>query len=165
MPDRNTRGSLISPGVILGAVLFGLALFGVTVSVLWMFRPEPAPLAASTALINVINAPTATLIPPTTAPTSAPTPTSDVPPLPADGTLSVGAFVQISGTGGDGLRIRSEASLQGVVQTLGMESEVFQITDGPRAADGYTWWFLTAPYDETRRGWAVANYLQVIQNP
>jgi len=165
MPKRNSRGSLISPGVILGALFFGLALFGLTVGVLWMFRPEPTPMAASTALVNIVNAPTATSIPPTAAPTSAPSPTSAIPPLPADGNLSMGAFVQISGTGGDGLRIRSEASLQGTVQTLGMESEVFQVTDGPREADGYTWWYLTAPYDETRRGWAVANYLQVIQNP
>jgi hypothetical protein len=165
MPNRNPRGSLIGPSVIVGAVIFGLALFGLTVGILWVFRPEPVPLAASTAILNIINAATATPVPPTATPTSVPSPTADIPPSPAEGTLSIGAFVQISGTGGEGLRIRSEASLQGTVQALGIESEVFQISDGPREADGYTWWYLTAPYEEGRNGWAVANYLQVIQNP
>ena len=165
MGDRNLRGSLIGPGVIIGAVLFGLALFGLTIGVFWIFRPEPVPAAVSTAVLNVIRAPTATIPPPTPAPTIPVTPTLAVPPSPPEGTLGVGAFVQISGTGGDGLRIRSEASLQGTVQGLGVEAEVFQITDGPREADGYTWWYLTAPYEESRTGWAVANFLQPIQNP
>jgi hypothetical protein len=48
---------------------------------------------------------------------------------------------------------------------LGAEAEVFQVSDGPREIDGYTWWYLVGPYDESRRGWAVANYLSVVQNP
>jgi hypothetical protein len=165
MRIRNPGSSLINPGVILGAILFGLILFGLAAGVLWIFRPDPVPVAASTAVLNVIMAPSATAVPPMATPTSAPTPTSEIPPSPAEGILSVGAFVQIAGTGGDGLRIRSDASLEGAVQALGIESEVFQITDGPREADGYTWWFLTAPYEEARSGWAVSNYLEVIQNP
>ena len=165
MRVRNSGRSLINPGVTLGAILFGLALFGLAVGILWVFRPEPVPVAASTAILNIISAPTATSVPPTATPTSIPTPTSDIPPSPGEGILSVGAYVEISGTGGDGLRIRSDASLEGAVQALGIESEVFQITDGPREADGYTWWYLTAPYEDGPRGWAVANYLQVIQNP
>jgi hypothetical protein len=165
MGHLNPRGPLIGPGVIIGAILFGLALFGLTIGVFWFFRPEPVPVAASTAVLDVIRAPTATIPPPTPAPTLTATPTSPVPPSPPEGSLGVGAFVQISGTGGDGLRIRSEAGLQGTIQGLGMEAEVFEITDGPREADGYTWWYLTAPYEEARTGWAVANYLQPIQNP
>lgn len=165
MRIRKPGGSVFSLGVILGAIFVGLALFGLTAGVLWYIRPTPIPVAASTAVINIISVPTATPVLPTVTPTALPTPTSNVPPSPEAGSLSVGAFVQISGTGGDGLRIRSEASLQGSVQALGIEAEVFQITDGPREADGYTWWYLTAPYEEARRGWAVANYLQVIQNP
>jgi len=48
---------------------------------------------------------------------------------------------------------------------LGSEAEVFRVQDGPREVDGYTWWYLVGPFDETRRGWAVANYLQIVQNP
>ncbi len=165
MGDQIPRGALFGPGVIIGAILFGLALFGLTIGVFWFFRPEPTPAAASTAVLNVIHAPTATIPPPTPTPTMQATATSPVPPSPQEGTLGLGTFVQISGTGGDGLRIRSEASLQGAVQALGIEAEVFEITGGPQEADGYTWWYLTAPYEEARAGWAVANYLQPIQNP
>jgi hypothetical protein len=48
---------------------------------------------------------------------------------------------------------------------VGIEAEVFQVKDGPKEADGYTWWFLVALYDETLNGWAVGDFLQVIQNP
>jgi hypothetical protein len=51
------------------------------------------------------------------------------------------------------------------VRFLGLEAEVFQVSDGPRQVDGYTWWFLVAPYDASVQGWAVANYLAVVQNP
>jgi hypothetical protein len=165
MVDKASKGSLFGPGVIIGAILFGVALFGLMIGVFWFFRPEPVPAAASTAVLNIIHAPTATIPPPTPTPTQPVTPTAPVPPSPPEGSLGVGVFVQISGTGGDGLRIRSEAGLQGTVQSLGMEAEVFEITDGPQEADGYTWWYLTAPYEEARAGWAVANYLHPIQNP
>jgi hypothetical protein len=45
-----------------------------------------------------------------------------------------------------------------------MDSEVFMVKDGPKDADGFTWWFLEAPYDPQRSGWAASNYLQVIQS-
>jgi hypothetical protein len=77
----------------------------------------------------------------------------------------VGAFVQVTGTSGDGLRLRAEPGLIGEVRFLGLESEVFQVKDGPRQVDEYTWWFLAAPYDESVQGWAVGNFLALAQNP
>ena len=41
---------------------------------------------------------------------------------------------------------------------LAYDSEVFVIQDGPREVDGYVWWYLVAPYDETRVGWAAADF-------
>jgi hypothetical protein len=73
--------------------------------------------------------------------------------------------VQISGTDGEGLRIRSQPSLNGEPVFLGYDSEVFIVQDGPREADGYTWWYLVAPYDDTRAGWAAANFLSYIPAP
>ena len=32
---------------------------------------------------------------------------------------------------------------------------MFLVEDGPQEVDGYIWWFLQAPYDETRNGWAA----------
>jgi hypothetical protein len=31
--------------------------------------------------------------------------------------------------------------------------------------DGYVWWYLVAPYDETRVGWAAADFLSYIAEP
>jgi hypothetical protein len=79
--------------------------------------------------------------------------------------LAVGAYVQIAGTGGDGLRLRAEPGLQSRVLFLALEAEVFLVTGGPRDADGYTWWYLEAPAEKSRQGWAASNFLAVVQNP
>jgi len=44
-----------------------------------------------------------------------------------------------------------------------MDAEVFEVKDGPKMADNFTWWFLEAPYDPGRSGWAAANYLKVVE--
>jgi hypothetical protein len=61
--------------------------------------------------------------------------------------------------------LRTEASLNSEIRFLGLESEVFEVLEGPEVADDFTWWFLVAPFDPDRRGWAVAPYLAVIENP
>ena len=91
--------------------------------------------------------------------TSTLTPTP-IPPFVSDTEgIRVGVFVQIRGTGGDGLRLRVAPGLNAPVRFLAREAEVFQVVDGPQQADGYIWWHLRAPYDKNRAGWAVANYL------
>ncbi|MGC8855692.1 MAG: SH3 domain-containing protein, partial [Anaerolineae bacterium] len=80
-------------------------------------------------------------------------------------TIRLGSFVQISGTEGEGLRLRSAPGLSSDQLFLGYDSEVFEVRDGPRQADGYIWWYLVAPYDETRAGWAAADYLSVVPSP
>jgi hypothetical protein len=110
-----------------------------------------------------------TMIPaPTHTPLVSPVPTNDpliaTPTLEA-GTIGIGGYVQISGTEGDGLRIRSAAGLNSDTVFRGEESEVFVVREGPQEADGYTWWYVVAPYDETRAGWAAANFLAVVPAP
>jgi hypothetical protein len=61
--------------------------------------------------------------------------------------------------------IRAEPGLDGSFQFLAYDSEVFLVRDGPREVDGYTWWYLVAPYDETRVGWAAADFLTYIPAP
>jgi hypothetical protein len=146
-----------------GALFFAAGLFAALLMLLWAFTPERPSRGVATAVLNIIPAPTATSPASQPEPPSAPTQTPD--PTAAPGNLAIGAYVQISGTEGDGLRLRSAPGLEGVVRFLAIESEVFQVTDGPREVDGYTWWYLTAPSDGTVQGWAVANYLAVIQNP
>ena len=110
-----------------------------------------------------------TMIPaPTHTPNAPLGPTLDpslVTPTLVPGAIGIGAYVQISGTEGEGLRIRSIAGLTGDTVFFGGESEVFLVRDGPQTADGYTWWYLVAPYDENRAGWAAADFLAVVPSP
>lgn len=158
---------IFNPWLIVGAVGTAVILLAATLALLWYTRPDPAPSGPATAVLNVIPAPSATPPPPTATATRIveATATQNVPPSPPPGNIGIGAYVQISGTGGDGLRFRSDPGLDGEIRMLGAESEVFLVRDGPVEQDDYTWWFLIGPYDETRRGWAVANYLSVVQNP
>jgi hypothetical protein len=148
--------------IIVGGGALGLALFISVLMLAWFFRPSPQPKAPATAVVNIIPAPTATPIIFVPSPTPSPTPEM-VPQASAD--IRLGAYVQITGTGTDGLRLRVSPGLQSDVRLVAIEAEVFQVEDGPRDADGYTWWYLVAPYDNTHYGWAVANYLAVVQNP
>ena len=56
----------------------------------------------------------------------------------------------VTGTGGDGLRVRPEAGLSQGVRFLAGEGEMFQVQDGPVEIDGYTWWYLVKSEDTSR---------------
>ena len=90
-----------------------------------------------------------------------PQPTATIPPAPA-GDLNLGDSVRVIGTGGDGLRLRVGPGLQETPNYLALENEVLVVQSGPSIADGFTWWFLVDPADDTRNGWAVENYLEVV---
>ena len=155
----------LDPWIIFGALGFGTALLIATLLLLNWTRSPQASDDTQLAEITVISLPTTTPIIPTSTPTEVVTPEATGLPLPPPGDISVGAFVQVTGTGGDGLRLRAGPGLDRDVRLLGLEAEVFLVQDGPQQADGFTWWNLEGPFDESRRGWAVANYLRVVQNP
>jgi hypothetical protein len=151
---------LFNKWVILGALLLaGFLLLLTAVSIGLTSARQNANVGFAPADLTVIPAPTSTSSAPATAtidpfaPTATPT------------GIAVGNYVQITGTEGQGLRIRSEPGLNGNAEFLGYDSEVFVIKDGPREADGFTWWYLVAPYDETRVGWAAADFLTYIPAP
>lgn len=165
MVIRKLIRSILDPLVILGSLGCGISLLAALFLVVWLTRPVPASPGLPTAALIVISLPSATPPPPTAIPEQSVTPT--IPPLPEPpaGEFAIGAYVQIAGTGGDGLRLRVEPGLNSNVRLLGVEAEVFQLRDGPREIDSYLWWYLVAPFDESRSGWAVSNYLKVVQNP
>ncbi len=144
---------LLTTLAVSGVILLGIGL------ALWIW-PGPAVQAAPTAAVTLIVQPTWT---PTASPSPSPaaqaTPTPLPPPPPGAGEISVGRLVQVSGTGGDGLRLRTAPGLDAPIRFLAREAEVFRVTEGPQEADGYLWWHLEAPYDPNRSGWAVGNYL------
>jgi len=155
----------VTIGSVLGAIAV-LALLLMVWGLVLRSLAQPAQTAQPepTAIIQVILASTATPLVVTAAATLPPTPTvkAEFSTPVANAQMKTGDYVQISGTGGDGLRVRSGPGTQNPPLFLGMEAEVFQVIDGPKEADGFLWWNLAAPYDENRKGWAASNYLSVI---
>lgn len=145
--------------VILGGILVaGGLIFLLAMSI--FFLPAPASRASlSQADLTVIVAPTPTLSP--TQPIATKTPTAPV----SIGGVSVGSYVQITGTQGEGLRLRSGPGTDSPMRFVGMDEEVFQVKDGPKTADNFTWWYLEAPYDKSRSGWAASKFLKVVSGP
>ena len=91
------------------------------------------------------------------------TPTNTLPPKPEYEGVTLQKFVKIEGTGGVGLRIRREPGTDTEVVFLADESEVFIVIGGPVEKDGILWWQLSTPYDESRSGWASADFLTIIE--
>lgn len=79
--------------------------------------------------------------------------------------ITIGMYVQITGTNGSGLNIRSGAGVSYAPNFLANDAEVFLAKEGPIQADGFYWWYLVAPYDEKRNGWAASQYLTIVDNP
>ncbi len=150
-------------GVILSALGLGVLFTVAAAFALFLYLPTSTSEPAQAGL-TWIPGPTNTPQPPTATqvPTSTLTPTFA--PL-QSGELGIGSFVQIVGTEGAGLNIRSGPGLDTEIQFLGYDEEVFEVRDGPVESNGLTWWYLVTPVDESRAGWAASNYLSVVANP
>jgi hypothetical protein len=149
---------IINPWVIGGSILTAGLLLVLTFVASGRYFPGQSGDYSGAAVITVIPIPTYTSTPPSTEPVLNPT------KEPMTG-IQVGGYVQITGTEGDGLRLRQDPSLSGPIVYLGLEGEIFQVTGGPQDNDGYLWWRLVAPLNEEKQGWAVSNYLTVAQSP
>lgn len=161
--NKSIWQSLLNARVVIGMIsVTGLLIIITFLSIGWT-RPNPIrEFGFAPADLTIIPAPSST-------PNVTPPPTLD-PLLAGTATLApnvigVGGYVQITGTEGDGLRLRTVAGLNGEPAFLGFDEEVFQVIDGPQDSDGYVWWYLVAPYDEARAGWAVADFLVAIPSP
>jgi len=161
--SRNVLSSLFNLRVILGALgIAGFLILVTWISIGWT-RPDPArEFGFAPADLTVIPAPTST---PNVTPTFTPDPLIVGTATLAPDVIGVGGYVQITGTDGEGLRLRADPGLSGTPAFLGYDEEVFEVRDGPQEADGYTWWYLVAPYDENRAGWAAADFLGAIPSP
>lgn len=161
---KNTR-LRARPIGCLGPAIGGLS-GGILLIVLWVSRPYFAsqtfssPPAAQVTVIEFVPAPEPT------ATMSLPTPSATPAPLvypPGGEDLAIGALVQVVGTEGENLRLRREPGLEAIIMFLALESEVFEIRDGPQTVDGFVWWFVVNPYDLSKQGWAVSNFLGPLQ--
>lgn len=157
--NRKDLPALLNVWTIAGALVFaGCLLLTTLISIGWTRPRQTGDQGFVPADLTIIAPPTATV-----NPTLTPTPSGTT--TPPAGQIGVGAYVQITGTEGAGLRIRSAPGLNSDTVFRGEEAETFQVKDGPQQADGHTWWYLVAPYDNTRAGWAAADYLAVVPSP
>ncbi|HKJ27349.1 MAG TPA: SH3 domain-containing protein [Anaerolineales bacterium] len=141
-------------GVACLLILLGFAASGV-------FSPQDSS-GLPTAPITIVPGATSTPYVPTPTVTRVPTSTSNIPPSPMPGMIGVGSSVQIFGTEGSGLNIRSEPGLGTEVRFVALDSEVFTVQAGPEVVDDFTWWYLVTPLDAARTGWAASNYLSLV---
>jgi len=154
---------IFSPRVFAGALLVTLLLLALTYFWIEWSAPPPPDVSGFMAVVTDIPVPSVTPEPFSTPTLDPYLPTST--PTLAPGEFGVGSFVQISGTQGEGLRIRSEPGLNGNQLFLGFDTEAYTVLDGPRSVDGYTWYQLAAANDQRRIGWAASNFLTAIINP
>lgn len=152
--------AIFNPVTIITSFVFLAGLVLVALAVIFLGR-NPDPIEVVSPAVTIIPAPTLTptQLPPTTVPSPTPTKIFFLP----EGVIGVGAFVKVGGTEGAGLRMRSEPGLDSQVNFTALDSEVFLVIDGPVEADGYTWWHLEAPYDQTRNGWSAGDFLTPIE--
>ncbi len=99
-----------------------------------------------------------TLTPPPPLPTIAPA--ASLPP----GDLTIGATVQVIGTGPAGLNVHSGPSVSFTVRFLAHDGEKYVIKEGPQQADGEEWWHIQDPNNPNDDGWAVRRYLTIAQS-
>jgi len=152
---------ILNPWVIAGAVLIASILLAVSFLAAGKLSPSDESIYSGEAVLTVIPVPTYT---PTPIPAQPEYP-SATPTLEMAVGIHVEGYVQISGTEGEGLRLRRDPTLNGEIAHIGLEGEIFLVVGGPEERDGYLWWQLEAPLNSTRRGWAVSNYLEFAQSP
>ncbi len=157
--QRNWRWFVLGTG--LGVLVFIIALIQGYVS-----RISNMGQVSVLPGLTVVAIPTDTPPNPTSQATQASTATQSPTLLPStDVEIDVGEWVIVADTDGDRLRIRTQPGLSSEVEFLAYENDVFQVEGGPEDRDGYVWWFLVNPYDSSKSGWAVANYLRRMENP
>ena len=77
--------------------------------------------------------------------------------------LSIGVRVIVANVGDQELNVRDVAGVTtSQVLFRSKEGTEFSIVGGPQQADGFTWWRIQESISQ-QSGWAVANYLEVVE--
>lgn len=159
-PEKFEMKAIMNPVTLVTGVILLVGLILAGLAVLFLAR-SPAPITGATPVVTMVTAPS--LTPTEIQPSATPAPTATTVFFLPEGVIGVGAYVQVSGTEGAGLRMRAEPGLDGTVNFTALDSEAFLVIDGPVAQDGYQWWHLEAPYDPSRNGWSAGDFLTPIE--
>ena len=83
---------------------------------------------------------------------------------PTPAAIRIDSLIRVDGVDLQKLNVRDVPTISGSsVVFRADEGERFRVINGPRQADGFTWWQIQDTNSLTRSGWAVANYLSVTQ--
>ena len=134
-PEKITIKSFLNPITLLTTLILLAGLILAGLAALFLGRSKEPP-AEVTPVLTMISAPT--LTPEPTQPPSTPTPSEPTVAVLPEGVIGVGIYVQVSGTDGAGLRMRSEPGLSGTVNFTALDAEA---------------------YDQTRNGWSAGDFL------
>jgi GH25 family lysozyme M1 (1,4-beta-N-acetylmuramidase) len=74
-------------------------------------------------------------------------------------TLTVGSAVQVTGTGGDGLNVRSSATSTGAIVGVEKDGTRGVVLEGPVAGGALVWW--RVQWQSGAMGWSVDTYLKL----
>ena len=170
MTKSGWRATSFSGGCLWAAAGAGFGMLATVVSLLsgGFVRAARMSSLQPTPAVTIIAVPTATstLLPSTVTPTLLPTSTAQATQDPgAAQAIRVGMLVEVFGTETEGVRIRQGPGLASEMKFLGLDSEVFQVVEGPAEMDGFVWWSLQNPYDLSKAGWAVADFLRPLSTP
>ncbi len=156
---RRPSGTIWWLGPLLGFVLGVCALIGFSglIGLKPLSSATGAPPTARVITITPSPAiPTPTLAPEQIVPTlvvASPTPAG----------LYIGGSAVVAGTG-SALRLRSDPGLQSTTLKTVDDGTRLKILEGPRDADGLTWWRLEDAADGAQ-GWAAAKFLTPATTP
>ncbi len=74
--------------------------------------------------------------------------------------ITIGSRVVVLDVAPDQLNVRDNPGVTGTsIIFQAEELSEFVVVDGPRQADGLTWWRVEDPLNTSRAGWAASNYL------
>jgi hypothetical protein len=180
LPDWLT--SLLAVVLVLGSCAVAAALVQPQVEKFMAAAGSPAPDATGTSTPRAAGsvlppggtrtpgANTPTTAPPsvepgTTVPLETPSDTPE-PPTPEitdtpSAAISVGATVVVVNTGGIGVSVREEPSVNAALVRIAPEGTQLTVVDGPTEADGYVWWKVHAD-DGSADGWSAEQFLEVV---
>ena len=159
---RRPGGAVWWLGPIIGLVLgvCGLIGFGGLINLKPLSTTLDLP--PPTALVITIT-PSPVIPTPTLAPVAGPIAPTAVVASPTPAGLYIGGGAVVAGTGSS-LRLRSDPGLQSTTLKTVDDGTRLKILEGPREADGLTWWRLQDATDGAQ-GWAAEKFLTPATTP
>ncbi|CAN5526847.1 hypothetical protein BH20CHL1_BH20CHL1_07200 [soil metagenome] len=84
----------------------------------------------------------------------------DVPPT-TGGEIAVGSTVEVIGTGGTGVNVRSQASTDGEIIATFIDGTILEVTGDSVPAEDFIWWPVIS--EEGIQGYVVQEYLEAVE--